>query len=107
MSEQTPHTTDQATAILGRIEKHLEKLDRYITGGDDPKAGLAFKVAIMESQLDATIPDRVHVLESERESREKRDAKRDTWTVGIGVTVASTILLMILPKLFAMLSTAH
>lgn len=102
MSELPENTV---VAILGRIEKHIEKLDRAITGGDDPRAGLAFKVAVIENQIDPTIPDRVQQLETEKRSRESRDQKRDAWIAGIGVTVASALVLVVLPKLFQMLST--
>lgn len=102
MSE--PHE-NTVVAILGRIEKHIEKLDKAITGGDDPRAGLAFKVAVIETQIDPTLPDRVQQLETEKRARETRDQKRDAWIAGIGITVASALVLVVLPKLFQMLST--
>ena len=103
MSQDLPENS--VVAILGRIEKHIEKLDRAITGGEDPRGGLAFKVAKIEDQIDTTIPDRVQQLESEKRARESRDKKRDTWIAGIGITVASALVLVILPKLFQLLST--
>lgn len=103
MSELPENTV---VAILGRIEKHIEKLDRAITGGDDPKAGVVFKVAMLEGQIDPTIPDRVQQLETEKRARESRDQKRDAWIAGIGITVASALVLVVLPKLFQLLSTA-
>jgi hypothetical protein len=97
---------NSVVAILGRIEKHIEKLDKAITGGDDPRGGLAFKVAKIEDQIDPTIPDRVQLLEVERQARESRDQKRDAWIAGIGITVASALVLVVLPKLFQLLSSA-
>lgn len=74
-----------------RQGKSIEELNVHITGGPDPARGLAFRTT---------------QLEAEKEAREARDQKRDAWIAGIGITVASAMVLMVLPKLFQLLSTA-
>lgn len=92
-------------AILGRMEKHLEKLDRAITGGDDPRGGLAFKVAKIEDQIDPSLPDRVQLLEAASKAREQLAARRDTIITGLYVAVGASLILAALPFLFKLLSS--
>lgn len=103
MSQDLPENS--IVAILGRMEKHLEKLDRAITGGEDPRGGLAFKVAKIEDQIDTTLPDRVQVLESDAKNREIAAARRDNIVTGLIVAVGAALILAVAPLIFRTLSS--